>query len=137
MLQLAGYLRKKALQEWNLLSDAQESSFTIAAGEMQSRLDPGSKALEAQDFRYTVQGPKEPVSDFIRRLKQIFRQAYGNEHLSADTRATLLHGQLQEGLTDVLTRAPAVSGGLTYQELCVAAKNEERRHQVRKWRVLE
>ena len=44
-----------------------------------------------------------------------------------------------EGLSDALIKAPAVSGALTYQELCVAAKNEERRqkdlcrrHQYRK-----
>ena len=51
----------------------------------------------------------------------------------------MLHGQLQEGLSDALIKAPAVSGALAYQELCVAAKNEERRqkelcrrHQYRK-----
>ena len=139
LLQLAGYLRKKALQEWNLLSGTQKSSFTVATEEMQDRLDPGSKALAAQDFRHTVQSPKESVSDFIRRLEQVFRRAYGKEQMSTETRDTLLHGQLQEGLSDALIRAPAVSGALTYQELCVAAKNEERRqtdlsrrHQYRK-----
>ena len=106
---------------------------------MQDRLDPGIKALAAQDFRHTVQSPKESVSDFIRRLEQVFRRAYGKEQMSTETRDTLLHGQLQEGLSDALIRAPAVSGALTYQELCVAAKNEERRqtdlsrrHQYRK-----
>ena len=51
----------------------------------------------------------------------------------------MLHGQLQEGLSDMLIKAPAVSGALTYQGLCVAAENEERqqkdlskRHQYRK-----
>ena len=139
LLQLAGYLRKKALQEWNLLSGTQRSSFTVAIEEMQNRLDPGSKALAAQDFRHTVQSSKESVSDFIRRLEQVFRRAYGKERMSTETRDTLLHGQLQEGLSDILIKAPAVSGALTYQELCVAAKNEERRqkdlsrrHQYRK-----
>ena len=127
LLQLAGYLRKKALQEWNLMSETQKHSFKIATKEMQNRLDPGSKALAAQDFRHTVQGPKESVSDFIRRLEQVFRRAYGKEQISAETRSTLLHGQLQDGLSDILMRAPAVSGALTYQELCGAAKNEERR----------
>ena len=107
LLQLAGYLRKKALQEWNLLSTTQKSSHTVVTEE---------KALAAQDFRDTVQSPKESVSDFIRRLEQIL-----------ETRNTLLHGQLQEGLSDALIKAPAVSGALAYQELCVAAKNEERR----------
>ena len=139
LLQVAGYLRRKALQEWNLLSGTQKSSFTVATEEMRNRLDPGSKALAAQDFRHTVQSHKESVSDFIRGLEQVFRRAYGKEQISTETRDTLLHGQLQEGLSDVLIRAPAVSGALTYQELCVAAKNEERRqkdlcrrHQYRK-----
>ena len=139
LLQLAGYLRKKALQEWNLLSATQKSSFIVATEEMQNRLDPGSKALAAQDFRHTVHSPTESVSDFIRRLEQVFRRAYGKEQISTETRDTLLHGQLQGGLSDALIKAPAVSGALTYQELCVAAKNEERRqrdlcrrHQYRK-----
>ena len=79
LLQLAGYLKKKALQEWNLLSGTQKSSFTVATEEMQNRLDLGSKALVAQDFRHTVQSPKESISDFICRLEQIFRRTYGKE----------------------------------------------------------
>ena len=47
LLQLAGYLQKKALQEWNLMSETQKHSFKIAAKEMQNRLDPGSKTLAA------------------------------------------------------------------------------------------
>ena len=47
--------------------------------------------------------------------------------MSTETQDTLLHGQLQEDLSDILIKVPAVSGALTYQELCVAAKNEERR----------
>ena len=108
LLQLAGYLRRKALQEWNLLSGTQKSSFTVATEEMQNRLDPGSKAQAAQDFQHTVQSHKESVSDFICRLEQVFRRAYGKEQISTETRDTLLHGQLQEGLSDVLIRAPAV-----------------------------
>ena len=47
--------------------------------------------------------------------------------MSVETRSTLLYGQLQEGLKDSLMRALAVSGAQSYQELCVAAKNKERR----------
>ena len=75
-LQLAGYLRKKVLQEWNLLSGTQRSSFTVPTEEMQNQLDPGSKALAAQDFRHTVQSSKESVSDFIPRLELVFHRAY-------------------------------------------------------------
>ena len=47
--------------------------------------------------------------------------------MSAETRDTLLHGQLQEGLRYELMRSPAVSGAQNYKELCLAAKNEEKR----------
>jgi len=47
--------------------------------------------------------------------------------MSPETRATLLYGQLQEGLKDSHMRAPAVSGAQHYQELCMCAKNEEKR----------
>lgn len=47
--------------------------------------------------------------------------------MSQETRDTLLHGQLQEGLKYELMRGPAVSGAQTYKELCLAAKNEEKR----------
>lgn len=47
--------------------------------------------------------------------------------MSSETRDTLLHGQLQKGLTYELMRAPAVSGAQTYRELCLAARNEEQR----------
>ena len=38
----------------------------------------------------------------------------------------LLHGQLQEGLRMALMRLSSVSGALSYSNLCLAAKNEER-----------
>ena len=47
--------------------------------------------------------------------------------MSSETRDTLLHGQLQDGLKHELMRAPAVSGGQSYPELCLAARNEEKR----------
>ena len=49
--------------------------------------------------------------------------------MSSETRDTLLHGQLQEGLLYELMSAPAVSGAQRYRELCLAARNEEKRLQ--------
>ena len=43
--------------------------------------------------------------------------------MTEETRKTLLHGQLQEGLKYVLMKAPAVSGARDYR---TTAKNEER-----------
>ena len=47
--------------------------------------------------------------------------------MSEETRGTLLHGQLQEGLLYDIMKAPAVSGSHGYKELCLAPRNEEKR----------
>jgi hypothetical protein len=57
----------------------------------------------------------------------MFKLAYGRDKMSDETRETLLHSQLQEGLSYRLMQAPAVSGLHGYSELCLAARNEERR----------
>ncbi len=80
--------------------------------------------LAVQDFRHASQ---KTVAEFIRRLERHFRVAYGRDGLGSETRNTLLHSQLQEGLRLELMRAPPVSGAETYPTLCLAAKNEERR----------
>ncbi len=93
----------------------------------EGRLDPGSKVVAAQDFRHASQREVESVGDFVRRLEKTFRVAYGNDSMLPDTRDALLFSQLQEGLRYSLMESPAVSGAISYQALCVAAKNEERR----------
>jgi len=45
LIQLAGHLHGKALQEWGLLSDSQKSTFATATAQMWNRLDPGSKLI--------------------------------------------------------------------------------------------
>ena len=127
LIQLAGYLRGRALQEWSLLDQKEKDNLDTAIASLRRRLDPGSKTLAAQDFRHTLQKEGEAVSDFIRRLERTFRIAYGRDAMATDTRDTLLHGQLQEGLRFELMRAPAVSGAQNYKELCIAARNEEKR----------
>ena len=47
--------------------------------------------------------------------------------MSAETRAALLYSQMQEGLKLELMESPAVSGALDYKELCLAARNEEKK----------
>ena len=127
LMQLAGHLRARALQEWNLLLPADRASYTRATEALRSRLDFGSKTVAAQDFRHATQHDGESVAEFIRRLERIFRVAYGRDHMSSETRDTLLYGQLQEGLHLQLMAGPAVSGAKGYQELCIASKNEEKR----------
>ena len=127
LIQLAGHLRGKALQEWNLLVEADKATFEKAVTALREVLGPGSKVLAAQDFRHTSQNEGESVSAFIRRLERTFSIAYGADKLSPETRGAFLYGQLQEGLRHQLMRSPSVSGALTYKELVMAAKNEEKR----------
>ena len=61
LLQLAGHLRKRALQEWNLLDISDRREFSVAAKSLQDRLDPGSRTLAAQDFRHAAQQESESV----------------------------------------------------------------------------
>jgi len=127
LIQLAGHLRGKALQEWNLLLEEEKPTYRATVEKLREVLGPGSRVLAAQDFRHTCQDDNETVAAFIRRLERTFRVAYGHEKLKPETRDMLLYGQLQEGLRHDLMRSPNVSGALTYKELCMSAKNEEKR----------
>ena len=69
----------------------------------------------------------QSVAVFIRMLERTFQIAYGQDESIRDTRDTFLHCQLQEGRRYELMKSSAVSGAQTYQELCIAAKNEEKR----------
>ena len=79
LLQLAGHLRGKALQEWNLLVESDKATFQKAIAALREVLGPGSKVLAAQDFRHTTQNEGESVSNFIRRLERVFSIAYGTK----------------------------------------------------------
>ena len=127
LMQLAGYLRGRALQEWKLLDSKDKASYHSTITALRERLDPGNQNLGALDFRHASQKPSESVSDFLRRLEHCYQIAFGREHLSAETRDILLYGQLQEGLSYSLMESPSVSGAQSYRELCIAAKKEERR----------
>ena len=48
------------------------------------------------------------------------------DKISPETRATLRHSQLQEGLRYRILQTQTVSGAQTYSELCLAANNEEK-----------
>lgn len=65
VLQLAGHLQGRALQEWNLLSQEQLNDFDLVIKTLKERLDPRSKVLVGQDFCRTIQGKTESVADFI------------------------------------------------------------------------
>ena len=69
----------------------------------------------------------ENVSDFILRLEHTFKLAYGRDPMLRETRAVLLFEQMLNGLKDELMAAPAVSGAQSYDQLCLSARNEEKR----------
>ena len=127
LIQLAGHLRGRALQEWNLLEHKELLTSESAISALRSRLESGMRVLAAQDFRHTSQRENESTADFIRRLERTFKVAYGYDSMSVETRETILYSQLQEGLHYDLMKSPAVSGAQNYKELCLAAKNEEKR----------
>ena len=127
LIQLAGHLRGRALQEWNLLEHKELLTSESAISALRNRLESGMRVLAAQDFRHTSQKEMESTADFIRRLERTFRVAYGHDSMSVETHETILYSQLQEGLRHDLMKSPAVSGAQSYKELCLAAKNEEKR----------
>ena len=127
LMQMAGHLRGRALQEWNLLTQEERSSWGTAVEALKSRLEPRDRALAAQDFRHATQRKSETVADYVRRMERAFQLAYGRDGMLRETRQMILFTQLQEGLLYRLVESPAVSGAKSYTELCLAAKNEERR----------
>ena len=50
LLQLAGYLRERARQEWTLLGEDSKKSYSVAIELLYNRLDFGRQALATQDF---------------------------------------------------------------------------------------
>ena len=123
-MQLPGYLRGRALQEWRLLGLSEQQCYAAAIEALCRRLDPGSKTVAAQEFRHSLQCQGEVVSDFIERLKKMYHNAYGKDDLAASTRDALLYSQLYDGLQCDILHSPAVSGSQGYRELCMAAKAE-------------
>jgi len=125
LLQLAGHLHGRASQVWSLLSVENKSSFAIAVGVLRGHLDPDRQALATQDFRHIIQSETEGVATYITRLERVFHIAYGHEKLTVETQDAFLYSQLQIGLKPTLMESPAVSGSLSYQQLCITAKEEE------------
>ena len=124
LILLAGSLRGCALQEWNLLPDSDRLSQVSKS--LRARLESGTKAMAAQDFRRCAQQVGEGVSDFIVHLEKTFCLAYEHESMSTETRNTLLYEQLHEGLAIRLMEAPSVSGATYYACLLPGTRREDR-----------
>jgi len=77
LMQLAGHLRGRALQEWKLLLPDEKANYQAAIQALRERLDPGNQILAALDFRHLSQKVNEPVSDFIGRLEKVYQTGFG------------------------------------------------------------
>ena len=69
LLQFVGHLRCLALQEWELLSEDQRSTFCTAVDTLRERLDPGGWMLAVQDFCHDAEKSEEVAADFILQLE--------------------------------------------------------------------
>ena len=110
-----------------MLGPASKIMFNVASKALCDQLDLDGKAVAVQYFCHMSQGAGKSVADIVSRLEKTFRRLYGHENMSAKTRATLLYGQLHEGLRYNLIKASAVSGASSYTQLCITAGSEERR----------
>ena len=77
LTQLAGHLRGRALQKWNLLDDIDKENWQCSIKVLQNRLEHGNSTTAAQEFQHLHQDKKETVSEFITRLERTFRIAHG------------------------------------------------------------
>ena len=110
LLQLAGHLHGRALQEWNLISTEDRMTFVDPVKSLRARVDPENRVLAGQEFRHAIQESDESVPRYIRRLERLFQTAYDRDRLRVETREMLLYSQLQEGLRYTLIKSPAISG---------------------------
>ncbi len=91
LLQPAGHLRGKALQEGNLIPTESKRSLSTSVQTLKGRLDPARQAMAAQEFRHLTQNEQEPVGDFITRLEKTFMLAYRKHQISPETREAFLY----------------------------------------------
>ena len=61
-MQIAGYLRGRALQEWKLLGPTDKTTYHSIVRVLRGRLDPRNQTLAAIDFCHTSQKSSETVS---------------------------------------------------------------------------
>ena len=69
LMQLPGYLNGRTLQEWHLLSRAEQQSYPLAVYALRARLDSTNRTMAAQEFRHKLQ--RKGVAEFIQRLRRL------------------------------------------------------------------
>ena len=65
LMQLAGHLRGRASQKWQLLLPENRASYQVAVKALREKLDPGNQTLAALDFCHTSQQSSETALDSI------------------------------------------------------------------------
>lgn len=127
LIQLAGHLRGRALQEWDLLAPHEKQSLQEATMYCVAGLTQVAKHW-LHETSAIQHSKKESLCQISSAgLNSLFKLAYSQDGTSEETRGTLLHSQLQEGLHYEIMKASAVSGSHGYKELCLALRNEEKR----------
>ena len=79
LLQLAGNLRGRAVQEWSLIPAEDRTTFSDTVKSLRVRVDPEDRVLPGQDFRHARQEASEFVADYFRCLERLFQTAYGRD----------------------------------------------------------
>ena len=123
LMQLPGYLKGRALQEWSLLSPTVQQDYT-AAIDLDWIRRTGPWLPRSFAIPPSARGRVSQTSSDVSRRPSKWPTA---RILSIPTRDALLYSQLYDGLRYNLMRGPTVSGSQNYRELCVAARGEEHR----------
>ena len=129
LMQLAGFLRNRALQEWNLLTWEDCSTLKAAVETLHTKLDSGNQPLSALDFHHAVQKASKVVADYIWHLEHTFQISFGwdnDYYVYGNTKCTVIWPATEWSCIWV-EQSPCNVWSRNYEELCIAAKNEEKK----------
>ena len=101
-------------------SSGNKSTYTDAVQVLRSRVDPENRVLAGQDFRHAL-SLWPSTSDIWRYLFKLLMA------VTVLARRLFSYNQLQDGLRYSLIKSPAISGAISYQQLCITARHEEKR----------
>ena len=85
LIQLAGHMKGRALQEWKSIPTTEKNSYNWAVATLRNRLEPVNKIMAGQDFRHASLEESGRVRDFICRLERLFEVAYGYDPMSLES----------------------------------------------------
>ena len=103
-----------------------KQSFSIAVETLWARLDPGTVHWWPKNSGMHYNVRKKVYQIMLQDWKDYSKLLMVVDCLTRETRDAFLYSQLQAGLKLALMECPRVSGSLSYKQLCVAAKQEEK-----------